>query len=110
MSFEQSPGTIRNQVGKCLNNIHLNVEQADGIGTLNFTRLLKALAYPILEREPKRHERVRELLAAASEATDFVSGFEACFNAIEEILSVLSKYNLYAFQEISVGDASELAV
>lgn len=95
MTYQESPGNIRNQVGKCLLDIGMNIEQQDPVGVENFVRYLEALSKPILLKDQNgATEKLNEIRSRPD-----ASSFENQMELVELILVCLSEKNLYAFKE-----------
>lgn len=112
-SWQESPGNVRNQVGMCLRDIAMNIEQADMVGTGNFTMFLETVAWPMI---PKVHDQITNLVKDTDELwlderdETGTLVFRKLNERMRVVLKALTERNLYGFDAMEVGDASGLAV
>lgn len=110
----ESPGSIRNQVGRSLNEMRECVAREDVLGLANHTRFLIALASPHLrnlgeeDRKALRVPSRAELLARGVEVDEAL--WEACMGILERLLPILAQAGMYAYVEGEVGNADDLAL
>lgn len=102
--YAESPGNIRNQIGRSLNLIRENVEQEDPWGLANHVRLLVALSSPHLTDEERKGLRI------VREPRDEGELFESCMGVLERLLPILARKGLYAFLTSDPSDASDMAL
>ena len=105
MKGTESPGSIRNQLGRGLNAIRDNVEQVDVPGVMNHTRLMKATLAPFFSEE-----KIREYKEIPPESEDTEEQFEFEMQRIEFMLRLAADNKQYAFLPDQVGDGSLLSL
>lgn len=110
-SASESPGNIKNQVGRSLNAIREQIEQEDVMGLANQTRLLLAIASPKLPKEARGKLKMPTMPDGRDrDGTGMQKVFEACLQLVEDILCLLAEQNIYAWTDSEAGDAGELAL
>jgi hypothetical protein len=109
----ESPGSIRNQIGRSLNEIRECVSREDPLALANHVRFMVALAAPHLrEKEPAVREKLKlpRMAPGKMDDAEAVALYEACMGVLEELLPILAEAGLYAFVTADEGDASDLAL
>ena len=99
----ESPGNIRNQLGRSLNMIRLNIEQEDIEGLANHTRFLVTLCHPYLDQE-------QDYTFKGTPGNDPAKVFDRSMEIIQQVLNNMSQRGVYAWIEGEIGDAAELAL
>ena len=100
----ESPGSVKNQVGRSLIVIRNAVEREDTLAVANHTRLLVALSSPyILEAD-------RPKLELPADTGDDDKLFEACMRIVETLLGILAANGIYAYSPPQTTSAADLAV
>lgn len=101
----ESPGSIRNQIGRSLNAIRENIEQEEPLAVANHLRDLISNTSP--KTDEKDRKKWKEHLRDARDAADL---FDRCMEVKEELLIVLARQGLYAWNEAPPGNAGKLAL
>jgi len=87
--------------------IERNIEQQDGPGLANFTRLLVSYCKPYLEDDEDRLSQLAALKTFGSCDTED-EAFEMDMRRIEVCLSLLREKNLYGYQDVRMGQSNAL--
>lgn len=99
----ESPGSIKNQVGRSLNEIRDCVSREDVVALANHVRYLVAISSPLVEDKKRESLRVGQVENAGEL-------FERCMRVLEELLPILAAKGMYAWVAGDVGDAGDLAL
>lgn len=110
MYFESS-GSIRTQIGQSLNAMRDHVNAGDALGVADHLAFMIAIASPKLSPE----EMQKLELPAMQEGKDRNGSkqrelFSACMKTLAELLCILSEKGLYAYRDVPIGDATDLAI
>lgn len=107
----ESPGSIRNQVGRSLNSVREAIDQGDVLKVADHLALLVAISAPKLSPEQMRAFAVPEISDKRDrDGTQQARLFRACMKILAELLCALSSKGLYAYNESEYGDGSSLAL
>jgi len=87
--------------------IERNIEQQDGAGLANFTRLLVSYCKPYLEEDKARLVQLAALKPFGT-CKDEDEAFEMDMQRIEVCLSLLREKNLYGYQDVRMGQSTAL--
>lgn len=108
--FVETSGNIRSQIGQSLNAIRARVEMGDVLGVADHLTLLVALCSPKLSPEEREKFTVPEMEGGKDKHGDKQRKlFSECMKILADLLIVLSEKQLYAYKDVPIGDASELA-
>lgn len=120
MAYSESVGSIRNQIGRSLNIIQMNIEQEDLAGVSNQVRLLKAKLSVYFSPGKshcascgvKKTGSDRDEYDGITPATedDRNARFEACMIQLEYLLQIATRHKIYARPSRKVGNAAHLAL
>lgn len=99
----ESPGSIRNQVGRSLNLIRECVQLEDVDSLANHLRYLIALCSPLLEGEKLEEFRVKD-------SENESAMYEGCMVVLEKLLPILANKGYYAKVVDSYNDGSSIAL
>lgn len=106
--YSESPGNIRNQVGRSLNEIREAVTAEDVLSIANHVRLLVALSSPHLK---DLSDDIKAKLRFPSSGVDTEAlVFERAMSVLETLLPILAERGLYAFLPGDIGDGSGIAL
>jgi hypothetical protein len=104
----ESPGSVRNQVGRSLNAIRDCVTAEDPYAIANHVRLLVALASPYLAGSRERESFTIGRPPPGEDEEVWL--MERCMSVLEALLPVLADHGLYAYVSDDLGDARSLAL
>lgn len=103
--FGESPGSIRNQVGRSLNIIRDWIDRENVDMVQNHVRYLVSLVSPILEGDERK-----SLMAYFKETEDEREVYEDCMNALDMLLPILAERGYYARVQKKYTKGGELAL
>lgn len=107
----ESPGSIRNQIGRSLNAIRDRVEEKDVAGVADHLALLVAISSPKLQPEEREKFQIPSVEGGRDRHGERAHKlFKDCMRILAELLAVLSDRGLYSYKESELGDASGLAL
>lgn len=107
----ESPGSIRNQVGRSLNSIRDAVSQEDVLSVANHVAFLVAISSPKLTTEEEKELRLPEMPAGKDrDGSQQRRLFNDCMCVLAKLLRILSDKGLYAYKDSETGDARGLAL
>lgn len=116
----ESPGSVRNQIGRTLLRIDENIEQEDVLGIENHIRALKAKlsvyfksgTHHCVACGSKKAGGEREAFEAikARDGADPAIRFEQAMLRLEFLLRIATRQKIYARPMRAVGDANHLAI
>jgi hypothetical protein len=108
--FVETSGNIRSQIGQSLNAIRIKTDMGDVLGVADHLTLLVALCGPKLSPEERERFAVPEMDGGKDKNGEKQRKlFSQCMSILSELLIVLSEKQLYAYKDVPIGDASELA-
>lgn len=107
----ESPGSIRNQVGRSINSIRDALERDDALGVANHVALLVAIASPKLKPEELEKLQVPAMPAGRDRDGSHAHALvHECLKILAQVLTHLSDRGIYAYKDAETGDARGLAL
>lgn len=102
MYGSESPGSIRNQIGRSLNAIRECVEAEDDYGAANHFRLLVAFTSPHTTEEQRK-----KMIVVRDADDDPERTFNAVFAGIEVLMPILASQGLFTWTRGEPGEWEE---